>query len=56
MKALDESCSCPENSTPYLSSLVLCDFVLGVLLALLALAVGASGLGYVDLRRFQLAS
>jgi hypothetical protein len=33
----------------YLSSLVLCDLVLSVLSALLALAVGASGLGNVDL-------
>jgi len=31
-----------------LSGLVLCDFVLGVLSAVLALAVGASGFGYVD--------
>jgi len=33
----------------YLSGLVLCDLVLGVLPALLALAVGASGLWNVDL-------
>lgn len=31
------------------SGLVLGDLVLGVLLAVLALAVGSSGLGYVDL-------
>jgi len=37
------------NQEAYLSGLVLCDFVLGVLSAVLALAVGASGLGYVDL-------
>jgi hypothetical protein len=37
------------NRAAYLSGLVLCDFVLGVLSAVLALAVGASGLGYVDL-------
>lgn len=39
-----------QNSS-YLSGLVLCDLVLGVLLAVLALAVGASGLRNVDLRR-----
>jgi len=32
------------------SCLVLGDLVLGVLLAVLALAVGSAGLGYVDLR------
>jgi len=37
------------NRGVYLSGLVLCDFVLGVLSAVLALAVGASGFGYVDL-------
>lgn len=47
---------CTNYGSAYLSSLVLCDFVLGVLLALLALAVGASGLGYVDLEGIQLAS
>jgi hypothetical protein len=36
-------------SCVYLSGLVLCDLVLGVLLAVLALAVGASGLWNVDL-------
>jgi hypothetical protein len=35
--------------SPYLSCLVLGDLVLGVLAAVLALAVGASGLGNVDL-------
>jgi hypothetical protein len=40
----------------YLSGLVLCDFMLGVLSAVLALAVGASGLGYVDLWEFSSAS
>ena len=39
-----------HSSLPHLSSFVLCDLVLGVLPALLALAVCASGLGYVDLR------
>jgi hypothetical protein len=37
------------NRGVYLSGLVLCDLVLGVLSAVLALAVGASGLWYVDL-------
>ena len=40
----------------YLSGLVLGDLVLGVLAALLALAVGASGLWNVDLRDRMLAS
>lgn len=35
----------------YLSCLVLCDLVLGVLLAVLALAVCAACLGNVDLKR-----
>jgi hypothetical protein len=39
----------------YLSRLVLRDFVLCVLSAVLALAVGASGLGDVDLGEFVLA-
>ena len=39
-----------------LSGLVLCDFVLGVLSAVLALAVGASGFWDVDLERVSLAS
>jgi hypothetical protein len=39
----------------YLSCLVLRDLVLCVLSAVLALAVGASGLGDVDLREFVLA-
>lgn len=38
-----------SGHNPYLASLVLGDLVLGVLLAVLALAVGSSGLGYVDL-------
>jgi hypothetical protein len=33
----------------YLAGFVLCDFVLGVLLALFALAVGATGFWDVDL-------
>ena len=33
----------------YLARFVLCDFVLGVLLAVLAFAVGAAGFRYVDL-------
>ena len=40
----------------YLSGLVLGDLVLGVLAALLALAIGASGLWNVDLRERMLAS
>lgn len=36
---------------PYLAGLVLRDLVLGVLLAVLALAVGAAGLGNVDLKQ-----
>ena len=39
----------------YLSRLVLRDLVLCVLSAVLALAVGASGLGDVDLEEFVLA-
>lgn len=47
--------SCVPSSSsamllPYLASLVLGDLVLGVLLAVLALAVGASGLWNVDLK------
>lgn len=38
-----------------LASLVLCDFVLGVLLASLALAVGLSGFWNVDLQNESLA-
>jgi hypothetical protein len=34
----------------------LCDLVLGVLLASLALAVGAAGLGNVDLEQYMLVS
>ena len=37
----------------YLSGFILRDLVLGVLPAVLALAVGASGLGDVDLWRFR---
>jgi len=33
----------------YFAGFVLCDFVLSVLLAVFAFAVGAAGLGYVDL-------
>ena len=33
----------------YLAGFVLCDFVLGVLFAIFALAVGAAGFGNVDL-------
>lgn len=40
----------------YLSGLVLGNLVLGVLLAILALAVGASGLWDVDLRNDKLAA
>lgn len=35
--------------TAYLAGLVLCDFVLGVFLAVFALAVGAAGFGDVHL-------
>ena len=35
----------------YLAGLVLCDLVLGVLLAVFALAVGAAGLWNVDLNK-----
>ena len=34
----------------YFAGLVLCDFVLGVFLAVFAFAVGAAGFGYVDLQ------
>jgi hypothetical protein len=40
----------------YLSSLVLCDLVLGVLSAVLTLAVGASGLRNVDLGNVSVSS
>ena len=33
----------------YLAGFILCDLVLGMLLAFFALAVGATGLGYVNL-------
>ena len=33
----------------YFAGLVLCDFVLGMFLAVFAFAVGAAGFGYVDL-------
>jgi hypothetical protein len=52
---LDGNC-CVQRNSSYLSGLVLCDLVLGVLFAVLALAVGASGLGYVDLLRVLSAS
>ena len=38
-----------EGGGTHLAGLVLCDFVLGMLLAFLTLAVGASCFGYVDL-------
>jgi hypothetical protein len=37
------------GSASYFAGFVLCDLVLGVLLAVFALAVGAAGFGYVDL-------
>lgn len=40
----------------HLASLVLCDFVVGMLLAVFALAVGSSCLWNVDLRGFTSAS
>ena len=43
-------CECGrEASNSYLAGFVLCDFMLGMLLAALALAVGATSLGNVDL-------
>ena len=47
---------CMFVGSSYLSCLVLCHLVLGVLSALLALAVGASGFWDVDLSRKSLAS
>ena len=38
-----------DAAKSYLAGFVLCDLVLGVLLAFFALAVGATGLGYVNL-------
>jgi len=40
-----------SSEEAYLAGFVLCDFMLGVLLALFALAVGAAGLWDVDLIR-----
>lgn len=48
--------TCGFGDSVYLSGLVLCDLVLGVLSAVLTLAVGASCLWDVDLLRSQSAS
>jgi len=51
--------TCHPSSSEYafsanLAGFVLCDFVLGVLLAVLALAISAPGLGNVDLERGEI--